>query len=225
MNIVVDFFKDTFLNEFQTTMTGDRIAIGLLVAFFVTLFITLIYRVTYQGVCLNRSYLFSLMLVSMVTSMIIMTVTTNLALSLGMVGALSIVRFRTAVKDPTDTVFMFWAIAAGIMAGAGLVYITLITNLSLGALYYLYYLMTGKLKSAPYLLVIRYSAENREEVEAALSGLSKLRVKSKVVSGNTVELCLETKLTPQTLSLVEALSAIDGVLDASAVSYGGETSL
>lgn len=225
MNIVVDFFKDTFLNEFQTTMTGDRIAIGLLVAFFVTLFITLIYRVTYQGVCLNRGYLFSLMLVSMVTSMIIMTVTTNLALSLGMVGALSIVRFRTAVKDPTDTVFMFWAIAAGIMAGAGLVYITLITNLSLGALYYLYYLMTGKLKSSPYLLVIRYSAENREEVEAALSGLSKLRVKSKVVSGNTVELCLETKLTPQTLSLVEALSAIDGVLDASAVSYGGETTL
>ncbi len=225
MNIVVDFFKDTFLNEFQTTMTGDRIAIGLLVAFFVTLFITLIYRITYQGVCLNRSYLFSLMLVSMVTSMIIMTVTTNLALSLGMVGALSIVRFRTAVKDPTDTVFMFWAIGVGIMAGAGLVYITLITNLSLGALYYLYYLLTCKWKSAPYLLVVRYSAENREEVEAALSGLSKLRVKSKVVSGSTVELCVETKLTPQTLSLVEALSAIEGVLDASAVSYGGETSL
>ena len=225
MNLVIDFFKDTFLNEFQTTMTGDRIAVGLLVSFFVTLFITMIYRVTYQGVCLSRGYLFSLMLASLVTSMIIMTVTTNLALSLGMVGALSIVRFRTAVKDPADTVFMFWAIGVGIMAGAGLVYITLITNLSLGALYYLYYLMTCKLKSAPYLLVVRYTVENREAVEAALSGLANLRVKSKIVSGKTVELCVETKLTPETLSLVESLSAIEGVLDASAVSYGGETTL
>ncbi len=225
MNIILDFFKDTFLNEFQTTMTGDRIATGLLVSFFVTLFILLVYRVTYQGVAINRSYLFSLVLLSMVTSMVIMTVTTNLTLSLGMVGALSIVRFRTAVKDPSDTVFMFWAISAGIMAGAGLVYITLITNLSLGLLYLVYYYLTRKFKNAPYLVVIRYELEKKDAVEAALGSLKKLKVKSKTVSAGVAELCVEARFTPETLSLVDSLSLIDGVMNASAVSYGGDTTL
>lgn len=225
MDIVINFFKDTFSNEFQTTMTGDRIAVGLLVSFFVTLLILLVYRITYQGVALNRPFLFSLILLSMVTSMVIMTVTTNLTLSLGMVGALSIVRFRTAVKDPTDTVFMFWAIGAGIMAGAGLVYISLITNLGLAILYLLFYFVARLMKSAPYLIVIRFEAEKKEEVELALGSLRKLRVKSKTASAGVIELCLEARFTPETLSLVESLSAIPGVLNASAVSYGGETTL
>ena len=104
MNLIFDFFRTTFMSEFQTTMTGDRIAIGLLVSFFLSLFILFVYRVSYQGVVFSKSFAFSLLLLSMVTSVVIMTVTTNLALSLGMVGALSIVRFRTAVKDPVDTV-------------------------------------------------------------------------------------------------------------------------
>jgi hypothetical protein len=225
MEIILKFFKDTFLNEFQTTMTGDRIATGLLVSFLVTLFIVLVYRVTYQGVAVNRSFFFSLVLLSMVTSMVIMTVTTNLTLSLGMVGALSIVRFRTAVKDPSDTVFMFWAIGAGIMAGAGLIYITLITNLSLGILYMLYYFLTKKIRSSPYLLVVRYQLSEKEAVEAALGSLTRMRVKSKTVSSGIVELCLQVKLTPATLSLVDDLAKVQGVLDASAVSYGVETTL
>ena len=225
MNYIVDFFRTTFLNEFQTTMTGDRIAIGLLVSFFLSLFILFVYRISYQGIAFSKSFAFSLLLLSMVTSVVIMTVTTNLALSLGMVGALSIVRFRTAVKDPVDTVFMFWAIGVGIMAGAGLVYISLITSLALGALYLLLFFLTKKLTSAPYLLVVRYRSDAKEEVELALRSLSKLKVKSKIAREGIIELCLELKMTPKLFSLVEDLEKLEGVVDASAVSFGGETTL
>lgn len=225
MNQIFDFFRTTFMSEFQTTMTGDRIAIGLLVSFFLSLFILFVYRITYQGVAFSKSFAFSLILLSMVTSVVIMTVTTNLALSLGMVGALSIVRFRTAVKDPVDTVFMFWAIGVGIMAGAGLVYISLITNIAMGALYLLLYFVTKKISSAPYLLVIRYKSDAKDEIELALRSFSRMKVKSKIVRDGTVELCLELKLTPKLFSLVDDLGKLDGVIDASAVSYGGETTL
>jgi len=225
MNIIIDFFKTTFQNEFQTTMTGDRIASGLLVSFFLTIYLILVYKLTYQGVAFSRSFVFSLLLLSMVTSMVIMTVTTNLMLSLGMVGALSIVRFRTAVKDPADTVFMFWSIAIGIMAGAGLIYISIITNLVMGALYLLFYFVSKRFRFSPYLLVIRYKIAQSAEVETALGSLPRLRVKSKTVTPDLVELCLETKLSVQTLSLVDSLALVDGVLDVSCVSYGNETVL
>ncbi len=222
MNIVFDFFKTTFEHEFQTTMTLDRIASGLLVSFFVSAFLVFVYRITYQGVAFSRGFCFSLVLLSMVTSVAIMTVTTNLTLSLGMVGALSIIRFRTAVKDPLDIVFMFWAITVGIMAGAGLIYITLITNISLAALLLLLFFATRRFKSSPYLLAVRYQQEKTENVETVLESL-RCRVKSKTVTEGICELWLEVKLTPQTLSLVDALSQVDGVLSASAVSFRGET--
>lgn len=225
MDIIFQFFKDTFLSEFQTTMTGDRIAIGLLVSFFVMLFVLLVYKTTYRGVAFSINFCFSLVLLSLVTSVVIMTVTTNLALSLGMVGALSIVRFRTAVKDPTDTVFMFWAITVGIMAGAGLVYITLITNIALGVLFLIFYWITKKINSSPYLIVVRYRKEASSDVEAALKSLNRLKVRSKVSSSGVIELCVEVKITPQMFELVDSISALDGVIDASAVSFKGETTL
>lgn len=225
MKFIIDFFRTTFESEFQTTMTGDRIAIGLLVSFALSLFILGVYRITYQGTAYSPSFAFSLILLSMVTAMVIMTVTTNLALSLGMVGALSIVRFRTAVKDPTDTVFMFWVIGVGIMSGAGLVYISLITNLALGALYLIYYFLSQKLHKAPYLLVIRYEQSAKDTVETALSSLMNLKVKSKIVSADLIELCLKTVYSDGLMKLVEDLGKMDGVRDVTAVSYGAETTL
>lgn len=226
MKLIFDFIKDTFLSEFQTTMAADRIASSLLVSFFVALYILIIYRITYQGIAFSRSFALSLPLLAMVTSVIIMTVTTNLALSLGMVGALSIVRFRTAVKDPADTVFMFWAISAGIMAGAGLVYISIITNFFLGALYLVYFVLSKKLRTAaPYLLVIRYENQKGEDVQMALSNLKNKKIRSKTVSDGTTELCLEIKMTPESLNLIDSLSATQGVISAAAVSYGNQTTL
>jgi len=200
-------------------MTGDRIATGLLVSFFLSLYVIMIYHVTYQGILLNRNFTFSLLLLSMVTSVVIMTVTTNLTLSLGMVGALSIVRFRTAVKDPNDTVFMFWSISVGIMAGAGLVYISIITNLCLGILYLAFYFLTKKKKSSSYLLVIRYQVGFGDTVENAVATLEKARVRSKTVTADVVELSLETRFTDETLSFIEEVSKMEGVIDAGAVSY------
>ena len=220
-----EFLKETFFSEFETTMTGDRIAIGLLVSFFLSLFVILIYRLTFHGVVFSKSFCFSLTLSSMVTSVIIMTVTTNLALSLGMVGALSIVRFRTAVKDPNDTVFLFWAISIGIMSGAGLLYITLITNVALGLLYLLMYFLFKKAKAAPYLIVVRYEPRAKDDVSDAVRSLSRVRVRSKSVKPDVTELCLEVRLSPKALQLVDDLALIDGVLSAQAVSYNGETTL
>ncbi len=226
MQTVIDFFKDTFMNEFQTTMRGDRIAIGLLVSFFLSLFVILVYRITFRGVVLSKSFCFALVLASMVTSVIIMTVTTNLTLSLGMVGALSIVRFRTAVKDPADTVFLFWAICIGIMAGAGLVYISLITNLCLGILYLILYFVTKKMKAAPYLVMVRYKAAAADPVRNAIRAITKrTRVRSKTVNGEETELCVEIRLTAKTMHLIDDLGAIEGVLSASAISYNGDTTL
>ncbi|MBR5295254.1 MAG: DUF4956 domain-containing protein [Clostridia bacterium] len=225
MNLILDFFRTTFESEFQTMMNGERIAIGLLVSFFLSLYIIFVYRITYQGVSFQKNFMFSLLLISMVTSVVIMTVTTNLALSLGMVGALSIVRFRTAVKDPTDTVFMFWAISVGIMAGAGLIYVSVITNVCLGLLYLLFYYFNKNTKASSYLLVIRYQVGAGENVNAALASMKKISVKSKSVTSGVVELSLETKLTPETLSFIEDISKMEGVLDAGAVSYGNNTSL
>ncbi len=226
MNLIFTFLKDTFLNEFETTMAANRIASSLLVSFFVSVFILIVYRATYQGVSFSRSFALSLPLLAMITSTIIMTVTTNLALSLGMVGALSIVRFRTAVKDPADTVFMFWAVSAGIMAGAGLIYIALITNVSLGVLYLVYFILTKKFhRSNAYLLVIRYQNEKKSDVEIALGNLRKQKIRSKTVSDGITELCIEIKLNPETVNLVDSLSAVEGVISTAAVSYGNQTSL
>ena len=223
MQNVLDFFRTTFLTEFESAMTGDRIASGLLVSFFLTLFAILVYRVTYQGTSFSKSFCFSLILLSMVTSVVIMTVTSNLALSLGMVGALSIIRFRTAVKDPSDTIFMFWSITIGIMAGAGLIYISLITNIALGALYMLVFLIAKKIHSTPYLLVIRYKKSASEAVEDALRTMKKVTVRSRTIRNDEIELCVEITMKPENLSQIDEFAKIEGVTDVSAVSYRGDS--
>ena len=150
-----DTIKDSVLEQFSGGATVGQMLSSLGVAFLMGFFILLIYKATFRGVLFSKGFAFSLILLSMVTALVIRTISSNLALSLGMVGALSIVRFRTAIKDPVDTVFMFWAITAGIMSGAGLYLIGGIACLALGALYFLVTLIYRK-GQMPYLLVIRY---------------------------------------------------------------------
>lgn len=115
----MDMIKKSVLEQFQSVTVG-QMALSIGIAFLMGLFILLVYRQTFRGVLYSKGFAISLVLLAMVTALVIRTISTNLALSLGMVGALSIVRFRTAIKDPVDTVFMFWAITCGIMTGAGL---------------------------------------------------------------------------------------------------------
>ena len=160
----------------------------------------------------------------MVTAMIIRTISSNISLSLGMVGALSIVRFRTAVKEPVDTGFMFWGISAGIMAGAGLYIPALVASLGIGVLYFVSYLMGFKVSNR-YLLVIKYEKDAHDEVMRKLKALRKFKVRSKSIFGDAVELSLEVDLKEKgnngsvSTEIVDQFNEIDGIINASLTAY------
>jgi uncharacterized membrane protein YhiD involved in acid resistance len=162
-------------------------------------------------------------MLSMVTAMIIRTISSNISLSLGMVGALSIVRFRTAVKEPVDTGFMFWGISAGIMAGAGLYIIAIVASLILGVLYFFTYLM-GFRVSNRYLLVLKYDVDAHNEVMKKLRALKKFKVRSKSIFNDKVELSLEVDIKENkngsvSTTIVDEFSGVDGIINASLIAY------
>ena len=162
------------------------------------------------------------MLLAMVVAMIIRTINSNLSLSLGMVGALSIVRFRTAVKEPLDTSFMFWAITAGIMSGAGLYITGIVATLLLGVVYYVSYMVGSKAKSQ-YLLVVRYSTQAEAAVSEALRTVTKKQLKSKSVNNlNVCELTYEIEYSKNTDALMTSLQNIEGVKTVNLVSFNNE---
>ena len=216
-----DIIKGKFLEEFSAiSMTDALTAIAL--SFLLSLFIVFIYRVTYAGVSYSRNFTGCLMMLSMVTSLVIMVVSSNVVLSMGMVGALSIVRFLTAVKEPTDTAFMFWAIATGIICGAGYVSISILVTLLLGLLFVFVHAFAGKQKYGSYMIVVRYDVGS--EVEAKLSGISGYKMKNKTMSGNFNELVAEIRLTDAGLQKIDYLRNIPGVREVSIMnSLSGST--
>ncbi len=224
MNTFSDILKNKFLEEFSA-ISIDQLLLSLLLAFALGVFIVVIYRVTYQGVMFNKNFAFCLVLLSVVTSLVILTISTNIVLSLGMVGALSIVRFRTAVKEPMDTVFMFWAIVAGIITGAGYIPIAIIATLFIGAAF-LALSMFGKMPAGSgYLVVLRYVPDAAAKVKEALPALPKHRVKTKNMTRGFEELILEVKLKEEEFPAVEALRDIEGVSEVNIVSCGSGTNL
>ena len=164
----LDMIKKSVIEEFSSTLSTGDLFFSLLTAFVAALLITYVYKKTYTGVSYTKSFVLSIVLLSMVTSLVIRTINSNLALSLGMVGALSIVRFRTAVKDPVDTIFMFWAITAGIMSGAGIYLTTLIATLILGILYMIMY-MTNVKSTTKYLLVVKADKDFGDKILKLMS--------------------------------------------------------
>lgn len=191
------------------------------IAFALGLFIYLIYRITFGGVVFEKSFGTSLIMLSMVTTMIILPITTNFLLSLGMVGALSIVRFRTAVKEPTDTIYMFWAIAIGITLGARLYVEAALASVLIGLFLVLWNLVRTK-KNLPYILVIRFEGGCKRQVQEVLKRLPQGKLKSKIVSGGTIELTIEMNIKRSEVGTIDAFGAIDGVHDASLISYKGD---
>ncbi len=186
----LDMIKKSVIAEFSNSLSTGDIFLSLLVAFIAAIIITIIYKKTYTGVSYTKSFVLSIILLAMVTSLVIRTINSNLALSLGMVGALSIVRFRTAVKDPVDTIFMFWAITAGIMSGAGLYLITLIATLILGILYVISYSFTFK-ASKKYLLIIKAEEGYADNLIKMFSKKKKCVLKTESYQKNRVELTYE----------------------------------
>ena len=220
---VVDTIKKSVLENFTGTISVGSILLSLLVAFVIGLFIIYVYKKTYTGVVYSKAFSLCILLLAMVTAMIIRTISSNITLSLGMVGALSIVRFRTAVKEPVDTGFMFWGISAGIMAGAGLYIPAIVATLGIGVLYFVSYLMGFK-TSNRYLLVIKYKANAHENVLKKLKNIKKFKIRSKAIFGNEVELSLEVDVKENSkngidTNLVDQFNGIDGVINASLIAY------
>lgn len=214
----MDMIKKSVISEFTGTITVDKILLSLIVAFVIGVFIVFIYKKTYSGVVYSKSFSLCIILLGMVTSMVIRTISSNLALSLGMVGALSIVRFRTAIKEPTDTVFMFWSITAGIMAGAGLYIVAIIASLGIGLLYFAGYMLGFKAKHQ-YLFIIKYEVGMDEYIVKQIKKLPKTKLKSKSITKNIVELTFELELKDNDAKILDSFKNIEGVTSVSMISY------
>ena len=213
-----DTIKKSVLEGFQTDIAVSQMLFALLLSLLAALFILFIYRVTMRGIAANRGFEITLLLVTSISAMIVLTITSNLALSLGMVGALSIVRFRTAIKESSDTAFMFWCVAAGITAGAGFYLITIIGCLFIGLIAVLAVRIT-KNGARPYLLVIRTEAENTAaSVEKLLSESNIRRRLSSLVQNDTyAEIIYEISMSAAQQRLVAAVRTIPGVTSVSLV--------
>lgn len=215
---ITDAIKDSVMESFNTTLSTTDIILGLLVSLVAGLFILIVYRSVMRRISANRSFCITLMLVCSISAMVVLTITSNLALSLGMVGALSIVRFRTAIKDSSDTAFMFWAVAAGITAGAGFYLLTAVGCLFIGVLCLISNIICN-FADKPYLLVVKAeSTEATDLVEKALSK-SKMgyRLSSLVDSGTGLEVIYDLGFKAAGRNSVLALKEIPGVTSVSLV--------
>jgi len=215
---IFDAIKNSVLEGFNTSISGTDIIFGMSAALLASLFILFIYQRTMRQTTLNRSFCISLLLVCSISSMMVLTITSNLALSLGMVGALSIVRFRTAVKDASDTAFLFWAVAAGITSGAGFYLLTLIGCLFVGVVCILSVVLFDRL-SKPFLLVIRMAADgNPGQVEAFLKQNGFMYSLSSLVQATAhTEVIYELGLNDKQRKSLSRLKEIPGVQTVSVV--------
>ena len=220
MTTFTDIIKNSFLEE-TSDFSIAAASVSLLSALFIGLFIFFIYKKTYAGVMYSKPFNTSLVLLTVLTTFVILAVTSNVVLSLGMVGALSIVRFRTAIKEPLDLVFLFWSISVGIILGAGLYSLAFLGSLFITVILLV---LTGKVdSSAPYILMLQLDNENAElqATEIIKNRFGKVIVKSKSITDGQPELIYEVRVKNNETSFMNELSAIEGVQNATLVSYNG----
>ena len=216
-----DIFKSSFLENVTSVSLLDML-LALLLAFGVGMFIFLIYKKTYAGVMYSSSFGVTLVALTMITTLVILAVTSNVVLSLGMVGALSIVRFRTAIKEPLDIAFLFWAIAVGIVLAAGFIPLAVIGSVVIGLILLVF--ANRKAHVNPYIVVLSCDGKAAEDRALALlkEKTTKCVCKSKTARAGLVELNLEVRLANDNTDFVNELSALEGVQSAVLVSYNGE---
>ena len=216
-----DIFKSSFLENISSVSILDM-AVSLILAFGIGMFIFLVYKKTYQGVMYSSSFGTTLVALTMITTVVILAVTSNVVLSLGMVGALSIVRFRTAIKEPLDIAFLFWAIAVGIVLAAGMIPLAVIGSVIIGIILLVF--VNKKSHCNPYIIVVQCNGQSSEEaVKKYLDEkVNKCVVKSKTVQKDSIELNMEVRLKDDNTDFVNAVANLDGVTSAVLVSYNGE---
>lgn len=216
-----DVFKSSFLEQATSFSLTDTL-IALALAFALGMFINEVYRKTYRGVMFSQSFGVSLMALTMITTLVIQAVTSNVVLSLGMVGALSIVRFRTAIKEPLDIAFLFWAIAAGIVLGAGLIPLAIIGSVVIGVMLLVF--VNRKSNETSYVLVLQCDSDASESAALARveENVKRYVIKSKTVGAEGVELTVEIRIKDAAVKFVNGLLQVEGVKHATLVSYNGE---
>lgn len=217
-----DIFKSSFVEKLTTVSLLDMF-IALLLAFVVGLFIMQVYKKTFKGVMYSESFAISLLALSLITTLIILAVTSNVVLSLGMVGALSIVRFRSAIKEPIDIAFLFWSISVGIVIGAGLIPLAILGSVFIGIVMILF--VNKKTANNPYILVVNCEDDNSENSALKLlsRNVEKYNVKSKTVSPvNGIEMTVEISLKKKSTEFVNEISKLNGISNVVLVSYNGD---
>lgn len=216
-----DIFKSSFLENVSSVSILDMV-LALVLAFGLGIFIFLIYKKTYTGVMYSSSFGVTLVALTMITTVVILAVTSNVVLSLGMVGALSIVRFRTAIKEPLDIAFLFWSIAVGIVLAAGMIPLAVIGSVLIGLILLVF--VNRKSGCNPYIVVLQCSGHESEQ--AAVAYLQKMTrrcvVKSKTAQRGCIELNLEIRLQEDNTDFINILSEMTGVTSAVLVSYNGD---
>lgn len=216
-----DIFKSSFLENISSVSLLDM-GIALILAFGIGMFIFLIYKKTFAGVMYSSSFGVTLVALTMISTLVILAVTSNVVLSLGMVGALSIIRFRTAIKEPLDIAFLFWSIAVGIVLAAGMIPLAVFGSVFIGIVLLVF--ANKKVYFNPYIVVIR--CENHDSEIATMDFLKKqvkrCVVKSKTVQKGAVEMNVEIRMKEDNTDFINILSEINGVDSAVLVSYNGD---
>lgn len=217
-----DIFKNSFLaDNAASTLTVPKALLILAVSLVLGAVLCLVYKITYRGVLFSASFCLSLLAIQLITTLIIMTVTSNVILSLGMVGALSIVRFRTAIKDPMDIAFLYFAICIGIMTGAGLLWLAVIGIIVVGVIL----IAAGKIpaKEASYILMVTVDEQDEEAVAKYVEkSTSRSSLKSKNITGGISELAFEVKLKGSSTKFLNKLSAYPTISSVTVVKASGE---
>lgn len=214
-----DIFKSSFLGNMRSISLVDMV-LALALSFVVGLFIYFIYKKSYSGVMYSSSFGLTLIALNMITTLVILAITSNIILSLGMVGALSIVRFRTAIKDPMDIAFLFWSIASGIVMAAGLIPLAVLGSVMIGLV--LYFFSTRQPTDQPYILVIHAPVEVESDLMELVSEATQRSViKSKIIENDNLELNIELRLKNQNTDFINQLEGL-GATRAVLVSYNGD---
>lgn len=216
-----DIFKSSFLENITSVSLLDMV-LSLVLAFGLGLFIFLVYKKTFSGVMYSSSFGVTLVALTMITTVVILAVTSNVVLSLGMVGALSIVRFRTAIKEPLDIAFLFWSIAVGIVLAAGMIPLAVIGSVVIGVILLVF--VNKKTHVNPYIVVLT-CADHDSEVKAKEfldKQVQRCVVKSKTAQKGAIELNLEVRMADDNTDFINILSEMSGVSSAVLVSYNGD---
>ncbi len=218
-------FNDIFKSSFMENMTSVSIidmAVALVLAFGLGMFIFLVYKKTFSGVMYSSSFGVTLVALTMITTLVILAVTSNVVLSLGMVGALSIVRFRTAIKEPLDIAFLFWAIAAGIVLAAGLLVPAVAGSGMIGIM--LLVMANKKPYLNPYIVVLCCDGHDSEQQAVGFlrQQVRRCVVKSKTAQKGSVELNMEIRMKGDNTDFINTVAELPGVSSAVLVSYNGE---